>query len=131
MTVQEHPIDKQIGERIRKRRLMCGFSQRDLGKKLGISFQHIQGYETGEIRLVIDRLYKLAEALSVDMSYFFTKTSEDLHDKAFHYSSSGVGSEEISRLVREYRKIKDEALRDIVHLVIKALANTGFKGDVK
>ncbi|MGL9762605.1 MAG: helix-turn-helix domain-containing protein [Wolbachia sp.] len=123
MTIQ-HPIDKQIGERIRKRRLMCGFSQRDLGKKLEISFQHVQGYESGEIRLLVDRLYKLAEVLSVDMSYFFTKASEDLHDKAFH---SDVGSEEISRLVREYRKIEDETLRDIVHLVIKALANTGFK----
>ncbi len=66
-------IDKQIGERIRKRRLMCGLSQRDLGKKLGISFQHIQGYETGEVRLIVDRLYKLAEALSVDMSYFLPK----------------------------------------------------------
>ena len=76
--------------------------------------------KTGEVRLVVDRLYNLAEALSVDMSYFFTKTSEDLRDKAFH---SDVGSEEISRLVREYRKIKDETLRDIVHSVIKALAN--------
>ncbi|WP_264707934.1 helix-turn-helix domain-containing protein [Wolbachia endosymbiont (group B) of Agriphila straminella] len=113
-------IDKQIGERIRKRRLMCGFSQRDLGKKLGISFQHIQGYETGKVKLIINRLYDLAEVLSVDMSYFFTKASEDLHDKAF---CSDVGSEEISRLVREYRKIKDERLCDIVHLVIKALAN--------
>ncbi|WP_353287702.1 hypothetical protein [Wolbachia endosymbiont (group B) of Gerris lacustris] len=27
----------------------------------------------------------------------------------------------VTRLVREYRKIKDETLRDIVHLVIKAL----------
>ncbi|BDG75595.1 MULTISPECIES: helix-turn-helix domain-containing protein [Wolbachia] len=117
---EQHPIDKQIGERIRKRRLMCGFSQRDLGKKLEISFQHVQGYESGEIRLVVDRLYNLAEVLSVDMSYFFTKASEDLHDKAFR---SNVGSEEISRLVREYRKIQDETLRDIVHLVIKALVN--------
>ncbi|WP_425384276.1 helix-turn-helix domain-containing protein [Wolbachia endosymbiont (group B) of Eupithecia inturbata] len=108
----QHPIDKQIGERIRKRRLMCGFSQRDLGKKLGISFQHIQGYETGEVRLIFDRLYNLAEALSVDMSYFFTKASEDLHDKAFH---SDTSSKEISRLVREYRKIKDGTLRDIIH----------------
>ncbi|MDE5060875.1 MULTISPECIES: helix-turn-helix domain-containing protein [Wolbachia] len=118
--VEQHPIDKQIGERIRKRRLMCGFSQRDLGKKLGISFQHIQGYETGEVRLVVDRLYNLAEALSVDMSYFFTKASEDLHDKAFHRDTS---SKEISRLVREYRKIKDGTLRDIIHSVIKALTN--------
>ncbi len=62
----------------------------------------------------------MAEALSVDMSYFFTKASKDLHDNAFY---SDVGSEEISRLVREYRKIKDETLRDIVHSVIKALAN--------
>ncbi len=46
---------------------MCGFSQRDLGKKLGISFQHIQGYETGEVRLIVDRLYKLAEALSITL----------------------------------------------------------------
>ncbi|WP_407512791.1 hypothetical protein [Wolbachia endosymbiont of Trichogramma kaykai] len=38
-----------------------------------MSFQHIQGYETGEVRLVVDRLYNLAEALSVDMSYFLPK----------------------------------------------------------
>gem|GEM_PF-4450007 len=37
----------------------------------------------------------------------------------------------VKKYQREYRKIKDETLRDIVHLVIKALANTGFKGDVK
>jgi len=61
-------------------------------------FQHIQRYETGEIRLIVDRLYKLAEALSVDMSYFFTKASEDLHDKAFR---SDVGSEEISKGIQE------------------------------
>jgi len=37
----QHPIDKQIGERIRKRRLICGFSQRDLGKKLVSAYTEI------------------------------------------------------------------------------------------
>ncbi|WP_375603738.1 hypothetical protein NOX90_04650 [Wolbachia endosymbiont of Anurida maritima] len=48
----------------------------------------------------------MAEALSVDMSYFFTKASEELHDKAFHRD---VGSEEISRLVREYKSMSSNS----------------------
>lgn len=117
----EHPIDKQIRERIRKQRLVCGFSQRELGERMGISFQLIQRYESGDIRVTIDRLDELAKALSVGISYFFTKISESkvMSDIAL----SDIGSEEISRLVREYRKIKDETLCNIVHSVIRALHN--------
>lgn len=115
----EHPIDTQIRERLRKQRLVCGFSQRELGERMGISFQLIQRYESGDIRVTMDRLHELAKALSVDISYFFTKISES----RIMSDIADIGSEEISRLVREYRKIKDETLCNIVHSVIRALKN--------
>lgn len=121
---EQHPIDMQIGEKIRKRRLLCGFSQKKLGDKLGVSFQQVQRYEGGMSRITTDSLFKLAKALFVDISYFFTNTSENLHEKyPFHYGNDDIGSEEISRLVREYRKIKDEKLRNVVHSVMDALAD--------
>lgn len=117
-------IDIQIGKKIRERRLICGLSQADLAKKAGISPQQIQKYETGVTRVTIDKLYELAEALSVDISYFFTNISEnasELHceKKTFDYDSSSVDGEEMLKFMKEYRKIKDEVSCSLIHSLIK------------
>ena len=38
-------IDKQIGAKIRARRLALGMSQEEVGRRLGVTFQQIQKYE--------------------------------------------------------------------------------------
>jgi len=44
-------LNRQIGKRICKRicdaRILCGLSQEQLGKMMGISFQQVQKYEKG------------------------------------------------------------------------------------
>ncbi len=110
--------DIKIGRRIREMRLIRGISQAELAKKSGISFQNMQLYETGKNRVTAEKLFELAKILSVDISYFFT--DDNLNGKIFNYGN--IGNWEITKLVREYKNIKNEELRNVIRLLVKAIA---------
>lgn len=42
-----NPIDVYVGNRIRLRRTLLGYSQEKLASKLGVKFQQLQKYERG------------------------------------------------------------------------------------
>lgn len=67
----KHPVDIHVGKRVRHRRWMLGVTQQKLGDKVGIKFQQIQKYETGMNRISASRLWDIAEALDVPVSFFF------------------------------------------------------------
>ena len=67
----KHPVDVHVGKRVRHRRWMLGVTQQQLGEKVGIKFQQIQKYETGMNRISASRLWDIAEALDVPVSFFF------------------------------------------------------------
>ena len=67
----KHPVDVHVGKRIRHRRWMVGMTQQQLAEQVGIKFQQIQKYETGANRVSASRLWDVAQALQVDVSYFF------------------------------------------------------------
>ncbi|MEO1293755.1 MAG: helix-turn-helix transcriptional regulator, partial [Pseudomonadota bacterium] len=58
-------IDVHVGLRLRQRRWMLGLTQQQLGERIGIKFQQVQKYETGQNRISASRLYELATALEV------------------------------------------------------------------
>lgn len=66
-----HPVDAEVGKKIRYRRWMLGMSQKHLADAVGVRFQQIQKYETGANRVSASRLYILSKALSVPPAYFF------------------------------------------------------------
>lgn len=68
---EPHVIDKHIGSRLRLRRTILGWSQEQLAKQSGVSFQQIEAYETGASRLTASLLVELAEALLVPVTWFF------------------------------------------------------------
>lgn len=61
-------IDRDIGVRIRARRLELAMSQEGLGDKIGVTFQQIQKYERGVNRVSAATLMMVAEALDVQAS---------------------------------------------------------------
>ena len=67
----KHPVDAHVGKRIRQRRWMVGMTQQQLADKVGIKFQQIQKYETGMNRVSASRLWDIAAALGVTISFFF------------------------------------------------------------
>jgi transcriptional regulator with XRE-family HTH domain len=64
-------VDRYIGARMRKSRLVLSISQEQLGRKLGVSFQQIQKYESGKNRVSAARLFLICKALNVSLSSMF------------------------------------------------------------
>lgn len=61
-----------IGERIKSLREQRGFSQRELGQKVGLMQQHISFIESNDRRVHLQLARKLADALGVtvnDLAY--------------------------------------------------------------
>lgn len=70
-TFEPRHVDKHVGERIRRQRKSMGVSQTALADKLGLTFQQVQKYERGFNRVSASRLWDIAEALGVSITFFF------------------------------------------------------------
>lgn len=66
-----HEIDCHVGRNIRAYRLMAGISQNELGEAIGVRFQQVQKYETGQNRISASRLCAIAARLGVPVRAFF------------------------------------------------------------
>lgn len=69
-------VDVHVGKRVRHRRWLIGMTQQQLAQQVGIKFQQIQKYETGANRISASRLWDIAEALDVPVSFFFEGLEE-------------------------------------------------------
>ena len=64
-------IDQHIGRQLLRRRRALGLTQDQLGIAVGARLQQIQKYEYAANKLSASRLWRLAEALEVPVTYFF------------------------------------------------------------
>ena len=71
MPMKVHAIDVHVGHRLRERRLEAMLGLADLGEVVGVRAQQIQKYEKGRDRIASSRLFLLAAALGVPVSFFF------------------------------------------------------------
>ncbi len=115
----KHPVDVHVGKRVRHRRWMVGMTQQQLAGKVGIKFQQIQKYETGMNRISASRLWDIAEALGVQVSFFF----EGLDDSvaAVEMEKEGVpgdilADKEALELIRSYYLIPEVQRRRLFDL---------------
>jgi transcriptional regulator with XRE-family HTH domain len=113
--------DTYAGARLRVARQLAGLSQQQLGEHLGVSFQAVQKYETGENRLSAGRLVKAAAVLGVDLAFFAKDAAagEGAH-------MTGFSGDEIE-LVRAYRALRSDALRSQLRRLLTTMA--GMAGE--
>jgi len=64
-------VDQIIGKKIYSLRLDNNMSQSELGKKIGVSAQQLQKYESAKNRISAARLSLIAKVLDKDISYFY------------------------------------------------------------
>ncbi|TMV07836.1 helix-turn-helix transcriptional regulator [Ruegeria sediminis] len=113
-----HPVDVHVGKRVRHRRWLIGMTQQQLAEQVGIKFQQIQKYETGANRISASRLWDIAEALDVPVSFFFEGLDEahkDTHDKK-NVPADLMGDKEALDLVRSYYAIPENQRRRLFEL---------------
>ncbi|MFT4327466.1 MAG: helix-turn-helix domain-containing protein, partial [Wolbachia pipientis] len=67
----------RVGQRIREWRLIKRYTQEDLANKVGLALKEIHEYEIGYTAISFDKLYQIAEGLSVNIKVLLPKTNED------------------------------------------------------
>jgi transcriptional regulator with XRE-family HTH domain len=120
-----HEIDVLVGSRIRMRRMLCGISQEKLGQKLGLTFQQVQKYEKGVNRVGASRLYQIAQALEVDVDYFFDDLPAAKNDAATTQAIQlleAVGSQQGMALSKAFCSISDPMVRHSIVALIRSIA---------
>jgi transcriptional regulator with XRE-family HTH domain len=113
--LMKHPVDAHVGKRIRHRRWMVGMTQQQLADRVGIKFQQIQKYETGMNRVSASRLWDIAEALGVTISFFF-EGLDDAREAPHGVAGDMLADKEAQELVRSYYAIPETQRRRLFDL---------------
>jgi transcriptional regulator with XRE-family HTH domain len=101
---------------------MVGMTQQQLGDIVGIKFQQIQKYETGMNRISASRLWDIAQALDVSISFFFegfdgeTGATEKPAAAADGQRGDLLADKEALELVRSYYSIPEAQRRRLFDL---------------
>ena len=72
-------INQQIGHKIKVRRKKLGITQADLSKKLAISPTYLNLMESGNRKIDLDFLLKIAKELNIEISDLSKKTDTNLY----------------------------------------------------
>lgn len=126
-TGEPDPVDTHVGARLRLRRTLMGLSQTELARAVGLTFQQVQKYESGANRISASRLYHIAEALDVPVSFFFDDmprfgSASGLHEDQATFNPQDSGREGLE-MMRNYHRISDESIRRSIYDLTKSLAN--------
>lgn len=127
---QANPVDIQVGNRVRIRRMLIGMSQERLGDLLGLTFQQVQKYEKGVNRIGAGRLFEVARILNVPVDFFY-EGLERRGDGQIEFTAPEhapalmefVSSPEGLQLSLAFMKIKDGKVRKRVLDLVKSLAD--------
>jgi transcriptional regulator with XRE-family HTH domain len=114
--------DVDVGQRIRAQRLVCRMSQAKLANRLGVATYQVQKYESGLNRVSAGRLARIAEALNVPVSFFFSgddtrsETGENVNLVLRFLETAGA-----VRLTRAYSEIGDARIRHLLVLLVERI----------
>ncbi len=120
-----HKVDVHVGKRIRQRRWLTGMTQQGLADLVGIKFQQIQKYETGANRVSASRLWDIADALDVQVAFFFEglrSEEDDIEVADSALPADLMGDKEAMDLVRSYYAIPEDQRRRLFELA-RVLSN--------
>jgi transcriptional regulator with XRE-family HTH domain len=109
----KNPVDLHIGQRVRHRRWLSGMTQQQLADAIGIRFQQIQKYESGANRISAARLWSIASAMGVPVSFFYGGMdgirNEGVEDP--------MDAKETFELVRAYYGMAEGPRRELLGLI--------------
>ncbi|MEP3244331.1 MAG: helix-turn-helix transcriptional regulator [Sneathiella sp.] len=110
-------IDIHVGNRIRERRILLGFTQQQMANLIGVTYQQAHKYERGINRISAGRLYSIASALNVPINYFFdglepTDTTETSSRQRM-----------CLEMARNFSQIENERYQDALSHLARALSH--------
>ena len=111
-------MDRHVGARMRERRLMLGLTQQQMAELIGVTYQQAHKYEKGINRIAGGRLYAIAQALSVEVGYFY----EGLESQPGRFEPT-VQQRLVLELSRNFAAISDRRWQEAICDLARALTN--------
>jgi transcriptional regulator with XRE-family HTH domain len=121
-TGERDDVDRYVGARIGLRRSALGLSQTALAQRLGVSFQQVQKYETGQNRISASRLYRTAVVLGTSVEAFFPPVEGAATDDGWSSLRSITATADGRAVATAFPGILDRDLRKAVVRIVRALA---------
>jgi len=117
-------VDAYVGARIGLRRSALGLSQSALAQQLGISFQQVQKYETGQNRISASRLHRAATVLGTSVETFFppVETAGGAVDESWQGLRFLTATADGRSVASDFPLIEDRDVRRAVARIVRALA---------
>jgi transcriptional regulator with XRE-family HTH domain len=111
-------MDAIVGKRLRTARKLANITQQELAEVLGVSFQAVQKYESGENRITAPKLFKAADFLGADIRFFTTADFDGVSQR----DHTSLADEEIE-LLRVYRTIASPRARLLLRKLLDELGS--------
>ncbi|MDR3448912.1 MAG: response regulator [Alphaproteobacteria bacterium] len=123
MDKDDKRFDKYVGQKIKDRRKQLGMTQAELSDILGLSYQQVQRYESGENTVAMPRLMEIAGILNARLDYFYQDAPLPPREE--------TGREVIARKTgRTLNVLLIEDSPDDELLFRKAVANSNVPADI-
>ena len=119
-------VDLHFGKRLRARRRKLAMTQVDVANMVGVGFQQIQKYESGANRISASRLWDLAKALEMPVSFFFDGLETGKGGGPAAADDGLLQNKETMDLIRAYYALNESPRRRLLELA-KALSVTDQK----
>lgn len=115
-------IDHYVSLRIRQRRIMLGLTQQQMAELIGVTYQQAHKYETGINRISAGRLFQIAQALGVDIGYFYEDIEQDKSGKP-RQTEMMPQQRMLLELARNFASISSRKYQDAICNLARALAS--------
>ena len=118
-------MDRHVGARMRERRLMLGLTQQQMAELIGVTYQQAHKYEKGVNRIAGGRLYTIAQALGVEVGYFY-EGMEALPGQFEPTAQQRL----VLELSRNFVAISDRRQQEAICNLARALADPSVPGSL-
>jgi transcriptional regulator with XRE-family HTH domain len=118
-----HPLDIALGSRVRLRRKELGYSQDQLARAVGITFQQVQKYEHGTNRISFSRLVEISEALECSVGDLIGNLDKSKSSGSFSKQVAYLTEPGASDLLEAYASIESPKRRRAILNLARQLAS--------
>lgn len=108
-----------LGDRIRQLRKEAGWSQAELGDKIGTDSQRVSRYETGKITPSLDAIVRIAQALNVSIDHLLI---DDIPRRPLHAAENSLGDR-----LAALDELSGDDLNSLLHMLDALVAKNRLK----
>src|SRR3954467_3241952 len=119
--------DRHIGARLRARRLSLGLTQQALAELIGVTCQQAHKYEKGVNRIAGGRLHTIAQALGVEVGYFY----DGIGAEPGAFAPTAQQRRLLLELSRSFVGIASRRQQEALCSLARALAGAGVQDELQ